>query len=109
MGFALVCVALTGIGGHSTQNLINATATGAVAPHSRGTILGLTNSMAFIGSFLGPVLGGSAFASGGPAGIFSLYSVSAVLCLTLCTGLYLAHKSAPRPTDAEEELAPALP
>jgi MFS family permease len=109
IGFALVCVALMGIGGHSTQNLINATATSAVAPHSRGTILGLTNSMAFAGSFLGPVLGGTAFAAGGPAGIFTTYSVSATLCLVLCAALHLAHKPAPRETPVEAEPAPALP
>ncbi|HEY8701596.1 MAG TPA: MFS transporter [Arthrobacter sp.] len=109
IGFALVCVALMGIGGHSTQNLINATATSAVAPHSRGTILGLTNSMAFTGSFLGPVLGGTAFAASGPAGIFTLYSVSAVLCLILCAGLYLAHRSASREeSPAMAERAPTL-
>nr|WP_263428420.1 MFS transporter [Arthrobacter sp. NicSoilB8] len=38
--FFLACVTLMGIDGHSAQNLINATATSAVAPHSRGTILG---------------------------------------------------------------------
>jgi MFS transporter, AAHS family, benzoate transport protein len=91
---ALVCVSLMGIGGHSAQNLINATASGAVAPHSRGTILGLTNAMAFIGSFLGPSLGGIAFAANGPAGVFSLYSISALLCVVLCTGLFIAHKTA---------------
>ncbi|MFE4542332.1 MFS transporter [Arthrobacter sp. NPDC056727] len=108
MGFALVCVALMGIGGHSTQNLINATASSAVAPHSRGTILGLTNSMAFIGSFLGPVLGGTAFASGGPAGIFTLYAATAVLCLLLCAGLYASRRSAHRAPEAETTPAPAL-
>lgn len=90
---ALVFVSLMGIGGHSAQNLINATASGAVAPHSRGTILGLTNVMAFLGSFLGPALGGIAFAANGPMGVFGLYSVSAVLCLVLCIGLFLAHKA----------------
>lgn len=110
-GFALVCIALIGIGGHSTGNLIASIATSAVAPHSRGTILGLTNSVSFIGSFLGPVLGGTAFAANGPAGILMFYSASAVLCLILCAGLYLADKSARRETPktpAEAEPAPAL-
>lgn len=91
---ALVCVSMMGIGGHSAQNLINATASGAVAPHSRGTILGLTNAMAFIGSFLGPSLGGVVFTASGPAGVFTLYSISALLCVALCTGLFVAHRTA---------------
>jgi AAHS family benzoate transporter-like MFS transporter len=109
LGYALVCVALMGIGGHSTQNLINATATSAVAPHSRGTILGLTNAMAFTGSFLGPVLGGTAFAAGGPAGIFTLYSASAILCLILCVALHLAFKAAPREAQATAEPVVTMP
>lgn len=96
MGLALLFVSLIGIGGHSTQNLINATASGAVQGHSRGTILGLTNSMAFIGSFLGPVLGGGVFASAGAVGIFSLYSISAGLCLLLCFGLHYTQRKHPQ-------------
>jgi AAHS family benzoate transporter-like MFS transporter len=96
--FSLVCVALMGIGGHSAQNLINATATGAVAPHSRGTILGLTNTMAFIGSFMGPFFGGLAFASEGPSGLFSLYAGSAVLCLLISVGLFYSHRASARQT-----------
>jgi MFS transporter, AAHS family, benzoate transport protein len=87
LSVALVCVALMGIGGHSAQNLINATATGAVEPHSRGTILGITNTMAFIGSFIGPFLGGLAFAANGPDGLFTLYALAALLCLGICAGL----------------------
>lgn len=93
LGFSLTCVAFMGIGGHSAQNLINATATGAVAPHSRGTILGLTNTMAFIGSFMGPFFGGLAFASDGPSGLFTLYAVSAILCLLISVGLFYAHRA----------------
>lgn len=89
---ALLFVALMGIGGHSTQNLINATASGSVPAHSRGTILGLTNAMAFVGSFLGPALGGTAFAAGGPTAVFGLYTVSAALCLLLCSGLYFSSR-----------------
>lgn len=90
-----------GIGGHSAQNLINATATSAVAPHSRGTILGLTNTMAFIGSFMGPFFGGLAFASEGPSGLFTLYAGSAVLCLLISLGLFHAHRPPPRRPVAE--------
>jgi MFS transporter, AAHS family, benzoate transport protein len=111
-GVALVCIALIGIGGHSTGNLVASTATSAVAPHSRGTILGLTNLVSFIGSFLGPTLGGTAFAANGPAGILTFYSASAILCLILSAGLYVADKSARRETPktpAVAEPAPALP
>lgn len=105
---ALLFVALMGIGGHSTQNLINATASGSVAAHSRGTILGLTNAMAFIGSFLGPALGGTIFAASGPTGVFGLYAVSAALCLVLCSGLYITSPKHKQRTDllaAEAEAA----
>lgn len=94
--FSLACVALMGIGGHSAQNLINATATSAVAPHSRGTILGLTNTMAFIGSFMGPFFGGLAFAADGPAGLFTLYTGSAILCVLISVGLFYAHRASAR-------------
>jgi MFS transporter, AAHS family, benzoate transport protein len=92
LALSLVCVALMGIGGHSAQNLINATATGAVPPHSRGTILGLTNTMAFVGSFIGPFFGGLAFASDGPTGLFTLYAGSAILCLLISVGLFFSHR-----------------
>ncbi len=92
LAFAVIAVVLMGIGGHSAQNLIVATASSVVSPHSRGTIFGVLTSMAFIGSFLGPALGGIAFAQNGPAGVFGLYSISAVLCLGLCTGLFLLHR-----------------
>lgn len=94
--FSLACVALMGIGGHSAQNLINATATSAVAPHSRGTILGLTNTMAFIGSFIGPFFGGLAFAADGPSGLFMLYTGSAILCALISVGLFYAHRASAR-------------
>jgi AAHS family benzoate transporter-like MFS transporter len=94
--FSLACVALMGIGGHSAQNLINATATSAVAPHSRGTILGLTNTMAFIGSFMGPFFGGLAFAADGPSGLFTLYTGSAILCVLISVGLFYAHRASAR-------------
>lgn len=106
MGFALVCVALMGIGGHSAQNLINATATSAVEPHSRGTILGLTNTMAFTGSFIGPFFGGLVFGSGGSGGLFTLYATAAVLCLLICVGLFFSHARRIRrtPRDAADLL-----
>jgi MFS transporter, AAHS family, benzoate transport protein len=101
LGFALICVALMGIGGHSAQNLINATATGAVEPHSRGTILSITNTMAFIGSFAGPFIGGLAFAANGTGGLFTLYALAAVLCLGICTALSYSHRHLPRHADLE--------
>ncbi|MCG2622972.1 MFS transporter [Arthrobacter sp. I2-34] len=101
LGFALICVALMGIGGHSAQNLINATATGAVEPHSRGTILGITNTMAFIGSFAGPFVGGLAFAAQGAGGLFALYALAAILCLGICTGLSYSRRHLARHVDVE--------
>lgn len=99
LGVALACVALMGIGGHSAQNLINATATGAVEPHSRGTILGITNTMAFIGSFIGPFAGGLAFAANGPNGLFTLYALAAILCLGICAALSHSRKHLTTPAE----------
>lgn len=90
MPLALFWVSIIGIGGHSAQNLINATASGAVPPASRGTILGITNAMAFIGSFLGPTIGGVYFATQGSNGLFGLYAVTAGVCLCICAGLLSA-------------------
>lgn len=89
---AVVAVALMGIGGHSTQNLIVATASSVVAPHSRGTIFSVVTSMAFIGSFAGPAIGGLAFAQGGSLGVLGIYAVIASCCAILCTALYMLHR-----------------
>ncbi|MFC9351714.1 MFS transporter [Arthrobacter sp. NPDC057013] len=83
-------------------NLINATVSGAVAPHCRGRILGLTNTMAFIGSFMGPFLGGLAFASDGAPGLFTLYAGSAVLCVLISVGLLCAHRPSARQPGADD-------
>lgn len=108
LGIALVCVGLMGIGGHSAQNLINATATGAVEAHSRGTILGITNTMAFTGSFLGPFAGGLAFAAGGPDGLFTLYGGAAVLCLLICAALSRSRRNLAEPLQATIPAEPVL-
>lgn len=84
---ATVFVALLGIGGHSTQNLISAAATNHVAAPLRGTVIAITNAMAYVGSFLGPVVGGAVFGGGGASRLFSVYAVFAAVCLATCVGI----------------------
>ena len=109
LGLALACVVLIGTGSASTQNILNAVATSAVRPASRGTILGLANSLAFVGSFLGPFFGGMAFAAGGAPAIFTLFSGSAVLCLLFCIGLLFAHRAFVRNVNEPQSLARVMP
>jgi AAHS family benzoate transporter-like MFS transporter len=84
---AIIFVGLMGIGGHSTQNLISAAATNQVAPPLRGTVIAITNAMAYVGSFLGPVVGGRAFAAGGAPSLWALYAGCAAVCLAMTVGI----------------------
>ncbi|MBF6193641.1 MFS transporter [Nocardia sp. CDC186] len=88
------CVALMGIGGHSTMNLVHTTTADIFPLPVRATALGWSNSTSFVGAFLGPVVGGSAIAAGGAHGVFSLFAASAAVCLIAVVGLYLADRTA---------------
>lgn len=90
----VLCVALMGIGGHSTMNLIHTTTADVFALPVRATALGWSNGTSFIGAFLGPVVGGSAIAAGGADGVFSTFAVSAGVCLIAVTGLFAADRAA---------------
>ncbi len=90
----IVCVALMGIGGHSTMNLVHATTADIFPLPVRATALGWSNSTSFIGAFLGPVVGGTAIAVGGAHGVFSVFAASAGICLIAVTGLFLADRAA---------------
>lgn len=71
-----------------------------MAPHSRGTTVGLTSTIAFI-VFAGPFVGGLAFASNRPFGLFTLYAGSAMLRLVISVTLFRSHPapSEPRPLE----------
>ncbi|MCM0621421.1 MFS transporter [Nocardioides bruguierae] len=112
---ALVCIALMGIGGHSTMNLVHTTTSNIFPLPARATALGWSNSTSFIGAFLGPTIGGAAIATGGSTGLFSTYAVAAAVTLAGLVGLMLAdrvshhgHFSAPAETLEPAPAAAAL-
>jgi AAHS family benzoate transporter-like MFS transporter len=89
---AVACVALMGIGGHSTMNLVH-TATSDIYPlPARATALGWSNGTSFIGAFLGPTLGGAAIAAGGSLNAFSTFATAAAVCLAAVAGLYVVDR-----------------
>lgn len=91
--YVVLCVALMGIGGHSTMNLVH-TATSNIFPvQARATAMGWSNSTSFVGAFLGPVLGGTAIAAGGPDRLFGTYGVAAAVCVTAVAALAIAERS----------------
>jgi len=87
-----ICIALIGIGGHSTMNLVHTTTSDIYPLPSRASALGWSNSTSFIGAFLGPTLGGIAIASGGAHGLFTTFATSAGICLLALIGLYVADR-----------------
>ncbi|MEW9552223.1 MFS transporter [Nonomuraea sp. NPDC050783] len=88
----VVCVALMGIGGHSTMNLVHTTAADIYPLPVRAAALGWSNSTSFVGSFLGPTLGGAAIASGGAHGLFTTYGVAAAICFLAVSSLFAADR-----------------
>ncbi|GAA1706836.1 aromatic acid/H+ symport family MFS transporter [Kribbella yunnanensis] len=84
----LFCIALMGIGGHSTMNLIHTTTADAFPLPARAAALGWSNSTSFIGAFLGPTLGGIAIHVDGAYGVFRTFAIAATVCLVAVTALY---------------------
>jgi AAHS family benzoate transporter-like MFS transporter len=81
----VLCIALMGMGGHTTINLINSAASILFPEHLRGTAIGWTNSSSYLGA-IGPAMGGLVLSAGfGPYGVFALYGASAVLCMVIMT------------------------
>ena len=96
---AVACIALMGIGGHSTMNLVH-TATSDIYPlPARASALGWSNGTSFIGAFLGPTLGGAAIAAGGSLNAFSTFPTAAAVCLAAVAGLYVADRKSRRRQD----------
>ncbi|GAA1877098.1 aromatic acid/H+ symport family MFS transporter [Pseudonocardia ailaonensis] len=91
---AIVSVALMGIGGHSTMNLVHTTTSGIYPLPARATAMGWSNGTSFIGAFLGPTLGGIAVAGGGAYGIFGAFAIAAAACLAGVIGLFLLDRTA---------------
>lgn len=82
---SLVCVALMGAGGHTTENLLNTAASNLYPAPIRGTVLGWTNGISYIGA-IGPIFGGLVIGSHlGAYGVFVLFGCSAFLVLVALT------------------------
>jgi AAHS family benzoate transporter-like MFS transporter len=88
----VVAVALMGIGGHSTMNLVHTTTSDIYPLPARAAALGWSNGTSFIGAFLGPALGGAAIAAGGARGVFSTFAVAAAVCLAAVVALWGADR-----------------
>jgi AAHS family benzoate transporter-like MFS transporter len=95
LALLFACIFLMGVGGHSTANLLNAAVSNLFPAAARGTAMGWTNGMSYVGA-LGPVLGGVVLAGSGPYGVFALYGVSALLALAVITVFARAAGSAAR-------------
>ncbi|MFF3501797.1 MFS transporter [Streptomyces sp. NPDC003247] len=83
-----LCVALMGIGGHTTMNLVHTTAADIYPLPVRAAALGWSNGTSCIGAFLGPTLGGTAIAAGGARGVFGTFGAAAAVCLVAVFLLY---------------------
>jgi AAHS family benzoate transporter-like MFS transporter len=110
----IVCVALMGIGGHSTMNLVHTTTADVYPLPVRAAALGWSNSTSFIGAFLGPTLGGAAIAAGGAHGVFSTFAIAAAVCLAAVSSLFLVdrastHGSFRHPIDHARHGQPLVP
>lgn len=92
----LACIALMGIGGHSTMNLVHTTTADAFPLPARGTALGWSNSTSFIGAFLGPTLGGISIQAGGAHEVFRTFGMAAAVCLVAVVSLYGLDRGARR-------------
>ncbi|GGL93234.1 MFS transporter [Streptomyces fumigatiscleroticus] len=83
-----LCVALMGIGGHTTMNLVHTTASDIYPLPARAAALGWSNGTSCIGAFLGPTLGGTAVSAGGAQGLFGTFGAAAAVCLVAVFLLY---------------------
>ena len=88
----MICVALMGIGGHSTMNLVHTTTADVYPLPARATALGWSNGTSFVGAFLGPVIGGTSIASGGAVRLFSTFAGAAAVCLVAVCALCFADR-----------------
>lgn len=92
MTATMICVALMGIGGHSTMNLVHTTTADIYPLPARATALGWSNGTSFVGAFLGPVIGGTAIMSGGAVGLFSTFANAAAVCVVAVCALCFADR-----------------
>lgn len=90
---AIVSIALMGIGGHSTMNLVHTTTSSIYPLPARAAAMGWSNGTSFVGAFLGPTLGGIAIAGGGAHGVFGAFAIAAGVCLLGLTSLFLLDRA----------------
>jgi AAHS family benzoate transporter-like MFS transporter len=88
VGTTTLCVALMGIGGHTTMNLVHTTAADIYPLPVRAAALGWSNGTSCVGAFLGPTLGGTAISAGGARGVFGTFGAAAAVCLVAVFLLY---------------------
>lgn len=88
-----ICIALIGIGGHSTMNLVHTTTSDIYPLPARAAAMGWSNGTSFVGAFLGPTLGGAAIASGGAHGLFTTFAIAAGVCLLALISLFAADRA----------------
>lgn len=105
---AIASTVLLGIGGHSAQNLLSATASKAVPPESRGSILAITNSMSSIGSFFGPIIGGAAYGIAAHSGVFLAFSITMGICV-MFAWIVFANLRRHRPTVTTQPVTSSPP
>ncbi|MGR6915610.1 MFS transporter [[Actinomadura] parvosata] len=101
----VLCVALMGVGGHSTMNLVHTTAADIYPLPVRAAALGWSNGTSFVGAFLGPTLGGAAIASGGAHGLFTTYGIAAAVCFAAVFSLFFADRASSHATFRRPEPA----
>ncbi|MBV2358084.1 MFS transporter [Streptomyces sp. J2-1] len=93
----LVFVALMGAGGHTTENLLNASASDLFPASIRGTVLGWTNGMSYVGA-IGPIAGGLVIGSHfGAYGVFVLFGVSACVVVVAVAAFTAVVRRRPTP------------
>ncbi|NIH79768.1 MFS transporter [Amycolatopsis viridis] len=94
---AALCIALMGIGGHSTMNLVHTTTSTVFPAPARAAALGWSNGTSFVGAFFGPTLGGIAIGTGGARALFATFAVAAGVCLVAVTALFLLSRKEDTP------------
>ncbi|MDJ0396389.1 aromatic acid/H+ symport family MFS transporter [Rhodococcus sp. G-MC3] len=105
----IACVALTGLGGHSTMNLVHTTTADIFPLSVRATALGWSNGTSFIGAFAGPVLGGTAIAAGGAHELLSVFASSAAVCVVAVLGLVWAGRTSAADASVQRVIPEADP
>ncbi|RAX44541.1 MFS transporter [Arthrobacter sp. AQ5-06] len=93
----LACIAVMGMGAHSTLNLINASVADSYPSQLRATALGWSNGTGRLGAIASPWLGGVILTAGAPPqAVFWTFVGSALASSVLITFLALTRTKAPK-------------